>query len=62
MADLLDNKITVADKFAVEWGLGYLTPEASIVNGMAIAAAVTATDIQAAIKLVGIADGQIHLS
>ncbi|GGC96317.1 M64 family metallopeptidase [Undibacterium terreum] len=62
VANLLDNKVTVADKFAVEWGLGYLTPEASIVNGMAIAGAVTATDIQAAIKLIGIADGQIHLA
>ncbi|MFZ3001240.1 MAG: M64 family metallopeptidase [Undibacterium umbellatum] len=62
VVNLLDNKIKVANQFAVEWGLNYLTPEASITNGIAIASAVTATDIAAAIALIGIADGQIQFA
>jgi serralysin len=54
VADLLDNKIAVAERFAVEWGLGFATPEASISRGMAIAAAVTSHDTQAALELVGL--------
>jgi len=61
VADLLDNKILVADKFAVDWGLNYNTPDASISHGMAIAAAVTPTSTAAAIALIGIAEGQISL-
>ena len=61
-ANLLDNKIIVANKFAVEWGLNYLTPEQSIVKGMQIAALVTPNDIQSAINLIGIHDGQIIFS
>lgn len=61
VANLLDNKITVANKFAVDWGLNYNSPEASISNGIAIAAAITASDISTALTLIGIADGQIHL-
>ncbi|PXX45409.1 M64 family metallopeptidase [Undibacterium pigrum] len=60
VVNLLDNKIKVANQFAVEWGLNYLTPEASITNGIAIASAVTATDTAAAIALIGITDGQIQ--
>ncbi|HYD95254.1 MAG TPA: FG-GAP-like repeat-containing protein [Noviherbaspirillum sp.] len=55
VADLLDNKVTVADFFAVQHGLNYNTPEDSIENGMAIAAAITPTDTLAAINLIGIA-------
>lgn len=62
VADLLDNKITVANLFAVDWGLNYSTPQASITNGMAIAAAVTSTDVNTAIHLIGIHDGQIQLA
>ncbi|MFZ6874338.1 M64 family metallopeptidase [Undibacterium sp. Di27W] len=62
VVDLLDNKIKVANQFAVEWGLNYLTPETSITNGMAIAAAVTATDTSAAITLIGLYDGQIQFA
>lgn len=62
VVNLLDNKIKVANQFAVEWGLNFLTPEASITNGIAIASAVTATDISAAITLVGIYDGQIQFA
>ncbi len=54
VADLLDNKIAVADTVAIHWGLNYNTPEISISNGMAIAAAVTPTSTAAAIALVGI--------
>ena len=61
VADLLDNKIAVADKFAVTWGLNYNSSDDSITNGMSIAAAVTPTDTAAAITLIGISDGQINL-
>ena len=62
VADLLDNKIYVANTFAIDWGLNYNTPEDSIANGMAIAAAITPTDTSAAIDLIGIAPGQIDLA
>lgn len=54
--DLLDNKLIVANFFAVQQGLNFNTPEDSIVKGMAIAAAVTATDTSAALKLIGVSD------
>ncbi|MFZ6819138.1 M64 family metallopeptidase [Undibacterium sp. Ji22W] len=59
VADLLDNKAAVADKFAVDWGLNYLSTETSVMKGMAIADLVTATDTQAAITLIGLSEGQI---
>lgn len=62
MADLLDNKITVAQKVSVDWGLNYLTPDASIANGMAIAKAVTSTNTDVAIALVGIPLDAINLA
>jgi hypothetical protein len=52
VADLLDNKIEVASKFAVDQGLGYTTNEASIKNGMAIAAAVTPTSTAEANRVI----------
>lgn len=57
VADLLDNKAAVAQTFAVDMGLNYNTPEASITNGMAIAGAVTSTSTAAAITLIGVTDG-----
>jgi len=57
VADLLDNKAFVAQRFAVEMGLGYDTPEASIAHGMQIAAAVTPTDTSVALALIGVSDG-----
>lgn len=51
---LLDNKVAVAHKVAVEWGLTYPTDDLSITQGMKIAGAVTDTDITAAINLVGV--------
>ncbi|MBC3807865.1 DUF4214 domain-containing protein [Undibacterium seohonense] len=62
VSDLLDNKIAVAKMFAVNWGLGYATPETAIQQGMAIAAAVTPTDIQAAISLIGISSADMQLT
>ena len=62
VADLLDNKIAVSQQFAVNWGLNYNTPQDSISNGMAIAAAITSTDTAAAISLIGISPGQFVLS
>jgi hypothetical protein len=50
----LNNKATVADNFAVQWGVSYATPEISITKGMEIAGAVTATDTVAAINLIGL--------
>jgi hypothetical protein len=62
VADLLDNKVTVANHFAVNQGLTYNTPQDSITKGMAIAAAVTASDTTAAISLIGISDSGFNLS
>jgi hypothetical protein len=61
VANLLDNKVTVATKVAIDWGLNYLTADASVTNGMAIAKAVTATDTAAAIALIGLPDGSVIL-
>lgn len=61
VADLLENKISVANTFAVNAGLNYNTPEESISHGMAIAKAVTPTDISAAITLIGLAPDQLTL-
>ena len=56
VADLLDNKAAVAQRFAVEMGLSYNTGEQSILRGMAIADAVTPFGTTAAISLIGISD------
>ena len=55
VADLLDNKVAVADYFAVQQGLSYNMAEDSITKGMAIAAAVTAFGTADAIELIGVA-------
>lgn len=59
VADLLDNKIQVADLFAVSAGLTYNTYEESIDMGMKIAAKVTPTSIDGAISLIGISLEQL---
>ena len=56
VADLLDNKAAVADKFAVFHGLSYNSADTNISEGMKIAAAVTPTDTAAAIALIGVPD------
>jgi len=53
-AALLDNKLAVATSFAVTLGLNYLSPAASVSQGMAIAAAVTSTSTAAALALIGV--------
>ena len=60
IADLLDNKVEVANLFSVDYGLNNLTSAESISNGMAIAAAVTPTDTTAAIELIGIGSTPIE--
>jgi M6 family metalloprotease-like protein len=62
VADLLDNKLTVGSYFAIEQGLTYLTAEDSISKGIAIAKAVTATDISASKLLIGVNDKQLNLT
>lgn len=62
VADLLDNKITVAKKFSIDLGLNYNTPEESITHGMAIASAITSTDTTTAIALIGVTEENFHLS
>ena len=62
VANLLDNKITVAQTFAVNLALNYNSPNESIAQGMKIAAAVTPTSIQNAIDLIGIHTDAVTLS
>jgi subtilisin-like proprotein convertase family protein len=62
VADLLDNKITVAKKFSIDMGLNYNTPEESIMKGMAIASAITSTDTTAAITLIGVLEANLGLT
>jgi len=54
VANLLDNKIEVAQTVAVTLALNFNTPVDSITQGMAIAAAVTPTDTQVALNLMGL--------
>jgi Ca2+-binding RTX toxin-like protein len=61
VADLLDNKIAVAKTFAIDWGLNYNTPQDSITQGMAIAAAITPTGTQDAMALIGVSAAEMHL-
>lgn len=61
VADLLDNKIAVARKVAIDWGLCWNTSEEAISKGMAIAAAVTSTGTTNAVSLVGLAPNQIDV-
>ena len=46
----------LARAFALEQGLHFNTPQASISQGMAIAAAVTPSDTAAALALIGVHD------
>jgi hypothetical protein len=61
VADLLDNKITVAKKFSIDMGLNFNTPEESITKGMAIASAITPTDTSAAVTLIGVTEANLLL-
>ena len=55
VADLLDNKLAVGKYHAVSAAVDYLTPADAISHGVAIAAAVSATDTAAAVSLIGLA-------
>ena len=61
VADLLHNKVAVANQYAVSLGLSDNSDSAAISHGMAIAAAVTATDTTHAVALIGIDAANIHL-
>lgn len=61
VAQLLDNKYTVASYFAIEQGLNYKTPEESISKTIAIAAAVTPTNTSNATGLIGVTDSGFNL-
>jgi V8-like Glu-specific endopeptidase len=56
VADLLDNKAAVANRFAVQMGLSYNSPQDSIAHGMQMASAVTPTSTAEAIVLIGVPD------
>jgi len=53
------RKIAVANQIAIAWGLTYNSD--AYTKGVAIAAAITPTDTEAAIALVGVADGALQL-
>ena len=61
VADLLDNKIAVGKKVAVDWGISYNSDAESVAKGMAIAALVTSTATEQALALVGINSQDISL-
>ena len=61
VADLVDNKITVAKTVAIDNGLNYNSADEAVSNGMAIAAAVTPGSIASAIALVGVNGFDLHL-
>jgi len=61
VANLLDNKIEVAHTYAVDLGLGYLSTNEAITQGIAIAAAVTSDSIAEAVRLIGVSAAEISL-
>ncbi|MBC3832378.1 DUF4214 domain-containing protein [Undibacterium amnicola] len=61
VADLLDNKIAVGKKVAIDWGISFNSDAESISKGMAIAAAVTSSSTEQALSLVGINHQDISL-
>lgn len=62
VTQLLDNKLAVANYFAVQQGLNYNTSETSIARTMEIAAAVTSSGTSAAVSLVGLSDTAFSLT
>ncbi|RZI44597.1 DUF4214 domain-containing protein [Herbaspirillum sp. HC18] len=61
VADLLDNKASVSNYFAVQQGLNYNSPATSIEQGMAIAAAITSTSTAEATSRIGTGDAAFNL-
>ncbi|BBB58916.1 hypothetical protein UNDKW_0643 [Undibacterium sp. KW1] len=62
VTSLLNNKLDIANYFAVQQGLSYLTLEDNITKTMAIAAAVTSTSTSAARDLIGVSGNPINSS
>lgn len=56
VANLLDNKFTVANYFAIEQGISYNSDIENFQQCVTIAAAITPTDTSAAINLIGVQD------
>lgn len=61
VADLLDNKVSVGRFFSIDQGLNYNSAEESISKGMAIAGAITPTDTEGALMVLGFNDRQFNL-
>lgn len=61
VASLLDHKAAVGHHFAVELGLGFVDAQDAIREGMEIAAAVTAQDEAAALRLIGVPPQDLQL-
>ncbi|MBI3713554.1 MAG: Ig-like domain-containing protein [Burkholderiales bacterium] len=59
---LLDNKVSVGKFFAVEQGLNFNTPQESITQGVAIAAAISPTDVSKAKEKIPAPDKNFSLS
>ncbi len=58
---LLNHKLSVGRRLAVEQGISYLNANENIQRGMAIVAAITDQDVSAAYALAGMADTQLNL-
>ncbi|MBI3712302.1 MAG: DUF4214 domain-containing protein [Burkholderiales bacterium] len=58
---LLNHKLSVARRLAVEQGISYLTADENIQRGMAIVAAISATDVSAAYAVAAMPDTQLNL-
>ncbi|MBI3714117.1 MAG: DUF4214 domain-containing protein [Burkholderiales bacterium] len=59
---LLDNKVAVANYFAVQQGINYNSPEESILNTIAIVKLISPTNIVSARSLIGVADSGFNLA
>ncbi|MFZ6719843.1 DUF4214 domain-containing protein [Undibacterium sp. Ji49W] len=59
---LLNNKLNVANYFAVQQGLNYNSLDDNISKTMAIAAAVTISSTTAALDLIGVKDNNLNLA
>lgn len=62
VTNLLNNKLDVANYFAVQQGLSYLTLNDNITNTVAIASAVTSTSTSAALDLIGVSGNILNQS
>lgn len=62
MPQLLDNKVSVGNYFAVEQGLNYQTPQESIAKTMDIVSKITPASIEAAKSLINLRDTRLDLS